>query len=190
MIIAAILVVGALLVGIVSGLLIGKHVRPGKRTRWLVVALVLFSIGLLLTLADSNTLQYKWAERSWPSVTGKVLHSELTNGNAFSPSITYEYSVADSTYSGASDGRAPGFGGKRRRYDAAETILHEYAPGSEITIHYNPEHPDDSTLRPGPDWDVFVQLSFGTLLMMCGAALLLLLKSSAARARGMRGRGL
>ncbi|MFH2056894.1 MAG: DUF3592 domain-containing protein [bacterium] len=176
MMMAIAIILGSLIVGLLVGRVVGKRLSFRKRSRWLLVALITLGLGLLLTLLDSGTLQRKWAERSWPSVTGEVVSTELVHGNAYAPLITYKYEVGDSTYTATSDGRAPGFGGKRRRYDAAEAIIHEYAPGSEILVHYNPANPSESTLRPGPNWDVFAQLSFGSMLMMLGVALLVLLR--------------
>lgn len=169
------IIVGAIIVGLLIGLLLRSRIILHRRTMWLTIAIVIFALGLLIDLLDGGTLHRKWAERSWPQVTGEVISATVGHGRAYAPVIEYRYQVDGATYVDTSDGRAPGFGNSSRRYGAAEAIIQEYHTGAELPVHYNPSNPAQSTLTPGPDWNVYGQLSFGSFLIMLAVPLLLAL---------------
>jgi hypothetical protein len=113
--------------------------------------------------------------RGWPTVTATITASEvIREGDVFGPRIVYRYQVDQQIFVDTSHARAPGFGGKRKRFDAAERILEDYPVGDTLTIHYRLDSPEISTLRPGPPWKVYGQLGFGGSLFIAGLFLILI----------------
>jgi hypothetical protein len=159
----------ALILAAIFGRVLAPLLGPGQhRGLWLGAALILSLVGVGLVVVNAGQIDRRLASRNWPTTTGTVIESEIGHGRAYAPIITYSYQIEGSQFTSVSDGRAPGFGGKRRRFDAAETIAEEYSPGSAVTVYYDPSEPKSSTLTPGPNWEDYGQLGFGATLLCAG----------------------
>lgn len=106
----------------------------------------------------------------WPSVSGIVTESGLVGERAIRPALVYQYVVDSITYSGQTTLQAPMFGGKRKKYDVAHTLVEKYPVGAAVEVYYNPDSVAQSTLITSSPWSVYGQLAVGVTLMLIGAA--------------------
>ena len=129
--------------------------------------------GFLLQL-EYRHLQDKLTERAWPTVTGYVIEARIDTNRALMPRIQYEYTVGGKTFTGVTDLHIPAFGGKAKRLETADQVVRAYPSGRSVTVHYNPQQPEQSALRVGPTWDIFMKLGFGGFLLLLSSAGLVL----------------
>jgi hypothetical protein len=145
---------------------------PYRRDILYASLFLLMFAGLLIMIVGSATLRRDLEMRSWPTVIGEVVSSDVVGSRAFHPDVTYSYVVDGIRYTGSSDLMMPGFGGKRSRLETAEIMAKTYPPGKKVGVHYDPEHPERSTLRAGLSYGACLQLAFGLLLYLGGMFML------------------
>lgn len=116
---------------------------------WTLVVMV-FNVFLGVTAVRSMQAA------SYPTVPGVVLSSEVESHlsgddkrtRMYEARVRYQYVVNDTPYSG-----------ERRRYGevsssesgTSRAAVERYAPGSAVTVHYNPADPSDAVLETGID---------------------------------------
>lgn len=145
-----------------------RSVRPGV----VALALILILLGAVAGCFEAQELAQLRARRNWPQAHGVVTDAHITGEKAIAPVVKYNYTIIDSTYSGASDLGTPGFGNAAKRLDAARTLLSDYPPGKSIKVHYNPAYPSESYLTTAVPWNAYMQ--FGLWIFTLLAAPLLL----------------
>lgn len=117
---------------------------------------VAFSIGLPVLAIGLHRVRLGRRSRSWPTVDGVVTATgvETRSGGedastTYVPTVRYEYRVDGTTYVSSRfsvGGKPPGFDDRQ----AASAWLEEHCPvDGTVTVHYDPELPDRSVLRPG-----------------------------------------
>lgn len=117
---------------------------------------VAFSIGLPVLAIGIHRVRLGRRSRSWPTVDGEVTATgiETRSGGedastSYVPTVRYEYRVEGSTYVSSRfsvAGKPPGFDDRQ----AASAWLEEQCPvDGTVTVHYDPDLPDRSVLRPG-----------------------------------------
>ena len=89
---------------------------------------------------------------TWPSTEGIVLEKSLAGkqvekGTLYKPEIKYQYSVNNKSYNGNKIAFSIFIFGK----DWATTIINKYNPNDKIQIFYNPNDPQTSCIKPGPE---------------------------------------
>lgn len=107
-------------------------------------------IGWFLNKKSKEAKALREAAKNWASTTGKVTTSrvEVSGGEytSVSPFIVYQYNVYDRDYSNsqikAGDVHISSYS-SRAAYDMAD----KYPVGSEVTVYYNPEDPQQSALE-------------------------------------------
>jgi hypothetical protein len=153
-----------------------RHKRRLPVVRWWakLVGLLVLHGGVVLVIWSANRLDRSLGLLSRPTLKACIVKAEITGGRDYRPEITYHYLVDGKEYTGVSDLQAPGFGGKRKRHDAAKGLLEQYRLGDSIDVTYNPARPEESTLMPRPTWDLYVKLSTGLLLFTVGLSLAVL----------------
>ena len=117
-----------------------------------VVAGALFILGgLVLLVVRRRRSALSRASRSWPTVSGTVLASEVRRygvtesaGRRYYPAVTYRYEVDGRTYSG-----------KRMYFDEvgsteswAAELARKYPVGSTVPVYYDPASPERALLEP------------------------------------------
>jgi hypothetical protein len=101
-------------------------------------------------------LQYQKTS-DWPSVTGIITHSELSDGNSillglinvYHINITFDYKIADKKLSG--NRIQYGIAGKTfifKRF--AQGMVDRYPVGKSTPVYYNPENPEDEIVESAP----------------------------------------
>ena len=175
----AVIIILASFLTAISILVAVKFLNSNKRipripTFLKIFATLLLLSGLIFTTFFSFKLQSSEARKTWPSVNGVVLSSEVIGDRAFRPDIEYQYVANKDTLRGKSFLNQPGFGGRMNRLDAAEKNVLKYKAGTSITVFYNPKFPEISTLFPGPAYSLFLKLGSSTLFLLFGATISLM----------------
>jgi hypothetical protein len=154
-----------------------------KATDYLVFAVLLLVIsggGYFLCLGLRNVWRGV-ASASWPRTTGTVVHSEMHAGTdvdrktghastMYSADISFQYHVGAQDYTTKTlhFGQTLGSGSS-----ADAEIRHlRYPEGAEVTIAYNPSHPEIATAEPGFNlesmWLIVAGLAFILPCVMAG----------------------
>jgi hypothetical protein len=126
--------------------------------------------GLLATLWGWLIIVKARKTQQWPSVEGQIEES-FTDDKELFPRVTYSYAIKDRPYK-----RSMEFPGDvTPSQEFARSYLEKYPVGRRVTVYYNPENPDVTTLEPGVgkgDWLVLAiglgMLIFGVLLFLAG----------------------
>lgn len=99
----------------------------------------------------------------FPSTKGMILSSEVTehdgeDGPTYGVKLSYSFSVEDQPFIGT-----------RYRYsnftsggDWARRVVGRHAPGTEVTVYYDPRNPENCVLRPGIAGSDLFHLAFMT----------------------------
>lgn len=169
-----------LLVSIAIALGVRWHFKRQQRTyripKVVIVLAFLFVLifGVSLTPLFYFQLQKSLEIAQWPTVQGTIVESKVVGDRAFRPDVDYVYTVDGNEYSGTSYLNLPGFGGRTSRFDAAEKLVNQYPKGSSVTVYYNPENPQQSTLLPKPSYSHYLALTTSALLFLVGFTILLI----------------
>jgi len=148
-----------------------------------------FYLGILfLGLGGAMVLHVKYLERkmkqtfSWPSVEGKIIHSEMAQGTGGGPSATSSTTVywADIKYRYQVRGRTYRENAIRIGIDTGEADRNQaeerharYPVNSTVTVYYNPDKPKEACLERVVDVPSFLYLLAGAfgffgLIMVTG----------------------
>lgn len=126
-------------------------------------------VGGALVVFNCTRLEQAQRRQQWPTVHAQVTETGLAGYRDLRPSVSYRYTVNGQAYVGVTDMNVPGFGLSSTQRDVAHSIVTEAKTDPNFMAYYNPEDPAQSVVKPGPTWDVFTQLSFGTMLLAFGA---------------------
>jgi hypothetical protein len=114
----------------------------------------LLLVGLILIgVAISQNRKAKKAEKTWLTVPGVVLNSEVKvnrsrnskgrTTTSYSPWVNYQYQVKDQTYTGARIGFGSGDYGRSK----SDKMIAGYPQGAPVTVHYDPADPSKAVLE-------------------------------------------
>jgi hypothetical protein len=140
-----------------------------------VVICLLLGLGLL---AYSVALWQRGRQsRRWPNVQGRMLTSQLhlvewDEGAAIWPEIEYEYCVKQRTF--RSQSVALGHLLSLILPGEAERLVAHYPAGAAVTVHYNPDNPQEAILEQGLGCGVFGMAVLSGLLVSLGIGLAIL----------------
>lgn len=133
------------------------------------------SLGILMVVAGIAIIMHSTLSlvrevevSSWPVTTGIVDSVAIEGERAFHVKLSYRYTIEGQEYSTTRHLEAPGFGGKQKRWNVAETTSHLYSPGKEIDVHYNPDDPSESLIHVGITYGNCLQIAFGVVLLIIG----------------------
>lgn len=101
--------------------------------------------------------------RSWPSVEGRIVSSQIIRGpKKFESAIEYEYVVDGKVY----------YNSRIKLSNMAEPAIQvkakvqKYAKGARVVVYYDPKNPQSATIeRNLRGWIPYMWLSFGILLV-------------------------
>ncbi len=116
-------------------------------------ALVLGAIGVVLIVLYLRNKSKAAASQTWPSVGGRVISTDIAILSdddedslriSYIPKINYEYEVGGLNYQAQrfSFGSEPSFPSRGK----AETFLAPYQSGSQVSVFYNPNNPEETVL--------------------------------------------
>jgi Protein of unknown function (DUF3592) len=143
---------------------------------WYVYAMLLAPLALVLFAAAYKTLQVR-AAREWPSTPGKVVisDSEVRDVRVLDDSrednyrierrnfadVVYQYSVAGKQLRN----NRISIGEDRGNFEVAETIA-KYPVGMDVTVFYNPLHPNEAVLERDLPKGLWGCLGIGTAVVL------------------------
>ena len=114
--------------------------------------------GLAITAFGWHGFQKGKARKQWPSTPGEISSTALASAeNDLLPDIRFSYTVEDKRHESKIEFPPgtmpmPGF---------ATTHVEKYPVGSEVTVYYNPQRPEQATLEPGRANDDWLILAMG-----------------------------
>jgi len=115
-------------------------------------------VGLAITAFGWRGFQKGKANQQWPSITGQISSTTLTSAeNDLLPDIRFSYTVDGKHY----EGRVEFPPGTMPMPGFASAQLEKYPAGSPVTVHYNPQQPEQATLEPGRANDDWLILAMG-----------------------------
>ena len=130
---------------------------------------IFIAIGGGLTIWGWSILQSARASSTWPTVTGRVVSSEVTHStdsdgaDSYQPMVVYRYTVKQVSY----DNNTIKFGensySSRRQ---AEQIAADYPAGKAVTVYHHPEQHDQSVLEPGVSGGSYIVLGIGLIFVV------------------------
>ena len=134
--------------------------------------------GTCITVVQARVLRRCARARTWSQTQGKVLHSmvlrDAYGGDRFlhwSPVVSYEYVVNGILYTGRRISLS-GYGVDNTPSGATEQVERHYAPGTTVTVWYDPAHPADAVLIRMAGRDIWQLAYFGAALVLIGLLLL------------------
>lgn len=145
-----------------------KEYIPKQRftTRSILIFLILFLSGSILTVYSTSELIEANKRKTWDTVIATVLESSVVETGSMRPMVKYSYEVDNKTYVDSSDLQAPGFGNKARQYDVAIKLSRKYPKGKLISVHYNPLNNSESVIIITPHWDTYTRIAAGAVLFI------------------------
>lgn len=159
------------LIGALVGLRTKLRPSPLPTKLSSLITMIILSAGAWVTLAQGPIISQEIEVSNWPQTGGLVISSATTGERNATASITYEYTLDDITHTANVDMDISGFGSRKYRGQTARNVIADYPAGTEVTVHYEPENPANSTLRPGLRWAPLTRLAFGAMLFGIGVAL-------------------
>jgi hypothetical protein len=143
---------------------------------WLCIGLGLAMIaGFLLWYRAEAGLQRE--ARDWPTTAGIVIEAQVVpvsgrGGRSYAPVARYRYQVAGRSYRSDRIWFA-GQGQTWRDADEAAAFLEPYAPGTAVTVTYDPDDPSTAILLHSPHpWPILLGLPAGLAFLVPGVVIL------------------
>ena len=147
---------------------------------WRIVEFLMFvTPGLFLLRRVWRDVRAVKASKSWPSVSGRVVHTscreevikgEESETTVYVPLIQYEYQVGGQTHRGT---RIALSEENCASSEQAFELLGAFPAGHPVTVFYDPAKPGDAVLQRRDKANVFVGVAVaGWLLVAMGIAAL------------------
>lgn len=166
--VAASLITGSIVWFLIKGKISGS-------IKLFLIGLSFIAIGLFISYKSALKIELVVGKKHQFSETkGVVLKKYIAGERAFHPEIIYQFKLDSVIYKDSTTMDPPMFGGKRKKYDVARTILEDFEIGDSVNVIYNPASPKESYLKLSVKWNQFVILFFGYLLISAGILFLLL----------------
>jgi hypothetical protein len=135
----------------------------------LIFFLIFFTVGAGLSFWGWTILQDAWASTSWPSVSGRVVESDVSywndeDGNYYRPEVTFEYTVAERQY----ESSRIGFGSDSSydTTDSAWEVANRYPTGETVPVYYDPDEPATAVLEPGATAGSYTLIGVGAVFVL------------------------
>src|SRR5688572_23200049 len=131
---------------------------------------VLFFAGAVFAFGAFGAVAVARDSRGWPTVTGRVVRSEIRSNRranglpGYRTLVRYEYTVDGEEYEGreVASGHFP-----YRSARSATRRIQPYALGSTVVVRYFPAEPELAVLEPGISADVlYLPVVASTLLLV------------------------
>ncbi len=154
-------------------------IRSGRILCWLCIAIGLMALG-----AGVWTLIRSLRTEQWPVTDGVVRSAGVaaqsggSDGDTYSPEVTYTYQVGGVDYTG----KKVAVGQMSSSRDYALGVLSRYPIGKKVSVHFSPADPAEAVLETGIHGGTWICFAVGTGFVLFGA-MFLQLQRAAARAQ-------
>ncbi|MBD3271553.1 MAG: DUF3592 domain-containing protein [Elusimicrobia bacterium] len=146
----------------------------------IILGLVLLAVGISLFLLGKHLIGKAKASTQWPSTTGIIVESSVTQSREYDssrrkyymrykPLINYEYTVDGKKYVGDK----VSFGGTGTSRASAYNLIDKYPTRAEVTVYYDPEKPLNAVLETGVSAITYIPFYLGLFVAICGALIVL-----------------
>ncbi len=138
---------------------------------------VFMLVGIGLFFLGIQAWKNAEASRSWPSVQGKVISSEVTTRHSHSSGshggtsttygaeIIYQYSYQGQEYRSNKGGMMRS---SSSEYSFADRTVRRYPPGTPVKVFVDPKKPSESLLTPGAGWGEPAMIVMGLIFGLIG----------------------
>ncbi len=164
-----VLLISTTAIALLIAILIGKRWSSWSIPLWFVILLILLSVlSIIFIIQQTDEISAGFSRQNWPSTNAEIVETNITGESAYSPEITCQYKIDGKEYVLKTDMKTPGFGRKKSRQQTSRIIIREYSVGSEVTVFYNPNDPQESFIRTGPYWNNYLILATGMIFLCLG----------------------
>ena len=150
--------------------LIGGFMTPTSEK--LAGAVIFPVIGIVIALFSYNAYATRMESKSWPTVGGVIVRSEIEAHNSNSSGsktteavqyakIAYQYEVGGQKHKGTRISLSSAS-------NNAQQIVARYPKGKSVQVYYNPDKPKQAVLVPGGDGFNIVPYIFTTVFVLLG----------------------
>lgn len=138
---------------------------------FLIISLLVFISGLILTLYVSPPYIYALNSSSWPSTEGIVVESSMTIVNSGDSNTTkynfkFEYSVNGENYISNKIFASQDI--TNNLIPWPDNFIKDHPVGSQILVYYNPNNPSDGIIIKGANSNLTVVLIFSLIVLLIG----------------------
>ncbi len=113
-----------------------------------IVLIILAGLaGLFLTIFATRNSINAIKTKSWPTIGGTVISSEVQRSSRYVPRIVYSYTVNGREFT-SDKIRLTNFSQYKKKEDAAR-IAGAYPVDAKVTVYYNPVNAEEAILEPG-----------------------------------------
>jgi hypothetical protein len=131
--------------------------------------LIFFVVGGGLAYWGWTVLQKAQASTSWPSVSGRVVESDVSywndeDGNYYRPEVSFEYTVDGRQYEATRINFS-----SDQSYDTTDDaweVANRYPTGETVSVYYDPEEPETAVLEPGATTGSYLLLAIGAVFIL------------------------
>jgi hypothetical protein len=157
----------------------------------LILGVVFFGLGALFLFLTLRARQKAKTSQGWPVAQGKVLAVDIQEHSSYDeddhstsatyePVVQYQYSAGGREYTN----KRIAFGANSFDRSTAQKKAGQYAAGMAVSVHYNPNKPEESVLETsagGSTVFMVVGIVFAVIGLMgcCGSMVLFLLAATA-----------
>jgi hypothetical protein len=157
----------------------------------LILGVVFFGLGALFLFLALRGRQKAKTSQGWPTTQGQVLSVDIQEHSSYDeddhpssasyePVVQYQYMVNGRQYSS----KKIAFGANSFDRGTAQKKAGQYAAGMTVTVHYNPNKPEESVIETsagGSTVFMVVGILFAVFGLMgcCGSMVLFLLAATA-----------
>ena len=148
-----------------------------KSSYALGIFLLLF--GIIFAGVGVDQVNLGKQSEEWSSTTAVITNTYIEedydnddHDYTYYPQVKYEFSVNGKTYTG--DSFSPG--GMVNGYSSrsqAENFLADYRVGSNVTVYYDPDNPEQNALSVGVGGDAYIFLVVGIFITLSGLVALI-----------------
>lgn len=126
--------------------------KPGKANPVILGLLFMIFGGIVFFVWGLPPLKYSKESSQWPSVSGKIIKSEIDSWRRegksyYQANIVYNYEVDGKKYTASkvTVGDPP----SGTNMSPARRIQDEFPVGKDVVVYYDPEAPVSAALKPG-----------------------------------------
>jgi hypothetical protein len=165
-----------------------SRTRPARRkkaavkknfpTALYLVSLVVLALGLALIFLTPQGYQsylMQSSVSSWPETTGEVISAEVivdergfsSEDDMYQPRVITQYKIGDRVYTTREIHFNQSSSWRSNRV-YADAMIDKYAPGTQVSVFYNPEESSVAVLNTQTDWVTYFIMAFGAILLLIG----------------------
>jgi len=132
--------------------------------------------GLLMAGIGIWSVQKGMESEGWETVQGTILKSDIKKNESttrdakgfrrtntsYIVTVNYFFEIDDNRY----EGNTISFGNvSHSERSDAQKELKSYPKGKEVKVYFNPEDPDDSVLKKGVVWPMWIVIGIGAVIL-------------------------